>query len=138
MRALHCRPAQRAVLHGVIGQSSEMAGTRWSACRKPAACTLVSRACTRCCCCCWRLVSAHTLDNWHACADDVMTNQPHCDNARWHDELKSFYPASPLYKTIKCRIIVSTLITRAQGHRGQAATYFLGITKKQYRGRLLH
>jgi hypothetical protein len=75
MRALRCRPAQRTVLHGVIGQSSEMAGTRWSVCRKPAACTLVCRACARCCCCCWRLVSAHTLDNGHACADDVMTNQ---------------------------------------------------------------
>jgi hypothetical protein len=32
------------VLHGAIEQSSEMAGTRWSTCCKPAACTLVSRA----------------------------------------------------------------------------------------------
>ncbi len=47
MRALHCQPARGAknlVLPGAIEQSSEMAGTRWPTCRKPAACTLVSRA----------------------------------------------------------------------------------------------
>jgi hypothetical protein len=47
MRALHCRPVQRAVLHGVIEQSSEMAGTRWSACHKPLpAHSSLARLCT--------------------------------------------------------------------------------------------